>query len=467
MAVARKVANTEYRFTAEGEFLDDHDNKFEFNVHKTRSENQARYERIGDAVTQHVYTVLEEDYGLERIPVPPSPASVETETNGEPPVTETGPPPPNCAENAEPTTSSRPDNDKPPPPNHNIEPRSFVFASPGFSTSTADKLVLINGSGAVRAGMWARAIIMNNDLNAGAMFPYITWAQKNNLDVLVLNTNESGGHLVGSGSPVEHAFTVWNQFLEGCTEGSVMIVAHSYGGVVVQRLAREFPNFGRVVRRVALTDGVQWGKIGDGVRVVNWVSSGKPLDTKMGPGIRSAGTPDHSWTSHTARESVWEWLLEEEEEYQEEDQEEEEVDTQEMMGDGQNEPDNNIMNNEGMGEPTQEQSVHILDYVQPMSIQSDQTPKLSYSEMVGGEPVVRFDQGDTVTAESQKMGDSLTADSQKMGDTVTAESQNMGDSLTTESQKMGDTVTDNEGTLSPSEKAPEKRPRREGPKEEL
>eukprot|EP00116_Pleurobrachia_bachei_P004478 sb/3464740/ len=441
MAVARKVANTEYRFTAEGEFLDDHDNKFEFNVLKTRSENQARYERIGDAVTQHVYTVLEEDYGLERIPVPPLPsaaAPVETETKTETFDTETEPPPPSHPDSAEPP-SSRPDNDKPPPSNHNIEPRSFVFASPGFSTSTADKLVLINGSGAVRAGMWARAIIMNNDLNAGAMFPYITWAQKNNLDVLILNTNESGGQFVGSGSPIEHAFTVWNQFLNECTEGSVMIVAHSYGGVVVQRLAREFPNFGRVVRRVALTDGVQWGKIGDGVRVVNWVSSGKPLDTRMGQGIRSAGTPDHSWTSHTARESVWEWLLDEEEELPQE--EEEDIETQEM-GDsvsGQNEPDNN-MNNEGMVESTQEQ-----DDVQPMSVQSDQTPKLSYSEMVGGEPVVRFDQGDTLTAENQKMGASLTA----------------------ESQRMGDTVTDNEGLLSPSEKAPEKRPRREGPKEEL
>ena len=42
-----------------------------------------------------------------------------------------------------------------------------------------------------------------------------------------------------SGSPEEHARTVWNRFVRPANADDVVIVAHSYGGVVVLDLATE------------------------------------------------------------------------------------------------------------------------------------------------------------------------------------------------------------------------------------
>jgi hypothetical protein len=86
--------------------------------------NQGRYEALGDIITEEVYRLLEDDGGLQWLAVPPPP---ETEAS---------------------TTPTQ----------------SFVFASPDYATATAGLLVLIHGSGVVRAGQWARRLIINEDL---------------------------------------------------------------------------------------------------------------------------------------------------------------------------------------------------------------------------------------------------------------------------------------------------------------
>lgn len=56
------------------------------------------------------------------------------------------------------------------------EPTSFIYLSPDALSNPSKLLVLIQGSGVVRAGQWARRLIINQDLDSGTQIPFITRA---------------------------------------------------------------------------------------------------------------------------------------------------------------------------------------------------------------------------------------------------------------------------------------------------
>lgn len=236
--------------------------------------NQRRYEALGDVITEYVYDLLL-DAGLQRIRVPIDVPAAEA---------------------------------------------TFVFANrPDFATSTR-LLVLINGSGAVRAGQWARSLIINQSLDHGSQLPYIRRALQLGYDVLVLNTNDNqrnGRVIAQCRDPNAHAAYVW-QTLVAPSPARVAIVAHSYGGVVAMQLARRFAQqFAERVFAVALTDSVH-SDVADGQlmeRIArNWVSSGRPLNalvrraTSSSVGQYSAGHVKHEWTSWACIEPLFAFL---------------------------------------------------------------------------------------------------------------------------------------------------------------
>lgn len=144
------------------------------------------------------------------------------------------------------------------------------------------------------------------------MLPYIKWGNDSGYDILVMNTNECGPEMEGSRMPIEHAKTAWTQFLEdNISEDSVDIVAHSYGGIIVESLL-SMSNFKTVVRKIALTDALQRVRYPSDVSCINWVSSRKSvnesLDNHLGCDIRSAGCTSHPMTSHSAKDSVFVWF---------------------------------------------------------------------------------------------------------------------------------------------------------------
>ena len=53
------------------------------------------------------------------------------------------------------------------------EPTSFIYLSPDALSNPSKLLVLIQGSGVVRAGQWARRLIINQDLDSGTQIPFI------------------------------------------------------------------------------------------------------------------------------------------------------------------------------------------------------------------------------------------------------------------------------------------------------
>lgn len=58
------------------------------------------------------------------------------------------------------------------------EPTGFIYLSPDALSNPSKLLVLIQGSGVVRAGQWARRLIINQDLNSGTQIPFIERAMQ-------------------------------------------------------------------------------------------------------------------------------------------------------------------------------------------------------------------------------------------------------------------------------------------------
>ncbi|KAL1274735.1 hypothetical protein QQF64_027549 [Cirrhinus molitorella] len=96
--------------------------------------NQKRYEALGEIITKYVYQLLENDCNLKKEILPVD-------------ATED-------------------------------EPKSFIYVSEDALTNPEKIMVLIQGSGVVRAGQWARRLIINEDLDSGTQIPFINRAKE-------------------------------------------------------------------------------------------------------------------------------------------------------------------------------------------------------------------------------------------------------------------------------------------------
>ncbi|XP_035166760.1 cotranscriptional regulator FAM172A isoform X1 [Oxyura jamaicensis] len=230
--------------------------------------NQKRYEALGEIITQYVYGLLEKECHLKKVSLPID------------------------------ATES--------------EPKSFIFMSEDALTNPDKLLVLIHGNGVVRAGQWARRLIINEDLDSGTQIPYIKRAVEEGYGVIVLNPNENyievektkaqvqlssdssdepaekrerkdkiqketkkrrdfyekyrnpqkeketmQMYIRDNGSPEEHAIYVWDHFISQSAAENVFFVAHSYGGLAfVELMIQREAEVKNKVTAVALTDSV-------------------------------------------------------------------------------------------------------------------------------------------------------------------------------------------------------------------
>ncbi|CAH1796658.1 unnamed protein product, partial [Owenia fusiformis] len=280
-----------YEFNEDGELRDKESGEpFKFKVKNKHTYNQKRYEALGEVITEHVYGLLESDAKLKKINIP---------------------------------LDAKED-----------EPQGFIFASEDASTNPDKLLVLIHGSGVVRAGQWARSLIINHSLEKGTQLPYIKAAKEKGYGVLVLNTNQNSvirdGERVdirGSAGPERHTVYVWDNIISKAKAKHIAIVAHSYGGLVTAELAvhRE-EEFKKRVFAVALTDSVhslEHQQVPSSVvafykkNARNWVTSSDEVDKEIRefhtrndcPRV-SAGHEKHEFTSWSAFKSVMRYLEE-------------------------------------------------------------------------------------------------------------------------------------------------------------
>jgi hypothetical protein len=239
-------------------------------------EDQAHYEALGEVITEEVYSLLEKEGKLDRIAVGPS------------------------------------------------KPKSFIFCTSDYKSSEK-LLVLIHGSGVVRAGQWVRRLIINDGLDKGTMLPFIAHARETGWGVVVMNTNmntgtETGKDIPGSETPEEHADTFWKNVVAKSDAKHIAIIAHSYGGVVTMNLARKFTtDFLERVSGVFMTDSVHYKLTGDKKVNKKLEKIGKNYvgsDLEVGTPVKnmfatkdiprfSAGHEKHEWISWAAMGEIF------------------------------------------------------------------------------------------------------------------------------------------------------------------
>lgn len=179
------------------------DEPFKFDISDSRSKNQENYDAVGEVITEYVFKLLSE-MGLHKIyvPSPETPDSV------------------------------------------------FVFGTKPSFENTDKLLILIHGSGVVRAGQWARSLIINHSLDHGTQIPYIKRAIAEGYDVLLMNSNVNYRYangkraaIKGHSTPEEHVVTVWKQLIQPVfkTIECFAIIGHSYGGIATVALTNADP----------------------------------------------------------------------------------------------------------------------------------------------------------------------------------------------------------------------------------
>ncbi|XP_052334484.1 cotranscriptional regulator FAM172A homolog isoform X3 [Oncorhynchus keta] len=257
--------------------------------------NQKRYEALGEIITRYVYQLLETKCNLTKEIVPVD-ATVE-------------------------------------------EPRSFIYLSADAMSNPAKLLVLIQGCGVVRAGQWARRLIINQDLDSGTQIPFITRAQEEGYGVMVLNPNEN--HLEverptkpaplpspeASDEPAEkrerkddRESKKKRDFYEKYRNPQKESETEQ---IPIRMIQREAQVKNRVCA-VAMTDSIHnvWHQ--DANKSIqewlqqhcrNWVSSPEPLDTPVEPMLSdcprvSAGTERHELTSWRSFNSIFQFFSE-------------------------------------------------------------------------------------------------------------------------------------------------------------
>ncbi|CAG8647353.1 3241_t:CDS:10 [Paraglomus brasilianum] len=277
-----------YHFTEEGELRNIETNdRFVFVIREgDRAYNQAHYEALGDVIAQHIEDSLVTKYNFTRQPVPIEAAD-------------------------DPTI-----------------PHSWIYLSPN-SSKCKKLMLLIQGSGAVRPGQWARQVIINDSLKMGSMFPYIEKAQEQDFGIIIFNPNVNFSSSIerrrieGSATPPGHCLYVWKNFVRPAKAEDIVIVAHSYGGICTAHLIMELGDeFCSRVKAIALTDSVHsksW--IREAMRpwfsrtAINWITSSMPLDTSIPEAMEyngcpclSAGHKKHEYTSGTAFPAVFKFI---------------------------------------------------------------------------------------------------------------------------------------------------------------
>lgn len=103
-------------------------------------------------------------------------------------------------------------------------------------------------------------LIINNNLDMGTQIPYIQMGIDRKFGLIVMNPNDNlrgNEKIPQSSTSEEHACYVWKTYILESKAVNIVIVAHSYGGLLTVMLAHKFKrDFENRVKAVAMTDSV-------------------------------------------------------------------------------------------------------------------------------------------------------------------------------------------------------------------
>ena len=208
-----------------------------------------------------------------------------------------------------------------------------IVTTGDFSTNPKC-LMLIQGTGAVRLGQWARSVCINDNIYIGSMIPYVEKAIENKFSVIIYNPNERRDFeddekiIEQFRTMEEHSVYVYNNIVkknENIKE--IYIVAHSMGGscTVDILLNNKEDLLSGKIKKIAFTDSVHgedYKNLGkEGIEIFrkisrNYVGSDEPAGkferdyttSYGGVDCYSSGHKKHEYTSGTAIEKIIEFF---------------------------------------------------------------------------------------------------------------------------------------------------------------
>ena len=280
-----------YKYNEEGELRNKETNE------KVKRLNQKEYNLVGDYITKYIQYKILKEYKLIPMYVP----SLENSSNFYIRVKEI--------------------------------PQCVIYVSQDFDINS-NCICIIQGTGAVRIGLWTRRVCINDNLYLGSIIPYIKKAFEYNFSLIILNPNETCDidnnkiKIPEFNSMESHCNYVYDNIIKKNNNiKNLNIIAHSMGGYcTIQILIKnEEDLLSGKIKKIAFTDSVH----GDSYKELSdkgkeklknitkdYISSDEPLgkliskwdESCNGVNCYSSGHPLHEYTSGYAIEEVFKWI---------------------------------------------------------------------------------------------------------------------------------------------------------------
>ena len=210
-----------------------------------------------------------------------------------------------------------------------------ILTSQDFPTNPKC-LMLIQGTGAVRLGQWARSVCINENIYLGSMIPYVKKALENKWSIIIYNPNERRDfinkyNIIKEFPTMEkHSLYVYNNIVKTNNNiKEIYIVAHSMGGECTVQILLDNKEdlLSGKIKKIAFTDSVHgssYNKLGkegiDKFREIsrNYICSDEPAGEFIrsyekaygGVNCYSSGHNRHEYTSGFAIEEIFKFFNE-------------------------------------------------------------------------------------------------------------------------------------------------------------
>ena len=194
-------------------------------------------------------------------------------------------------------------------------------------------LILIQGAGNVKLGIWSNSACINEGLNVGSMIPFVQIAKKNGYSILIMNPNEKFG-LDGKNKIIfqnmkEHCNYVYKNIIHDNDKiKQIYFISHSLGGECNVEILKNFEDDllkGRIIK-IAFTDSLHGGsflELSEKGRQIfskisrNYIASkeekGKYLQKFSqfsGCDVYSSGTIKHEYTTGFVIDNIFKYIEE-------------------------------------------------------------------------------------------------------------------------------------------------------------